>query len=73
MFKPIIDVSTNKLLANLGEPDVKIIDIRPVDSYNGWQMQSEPRGGHIPKAKSLPAKWLKYLEWIEMILHRTRP
>ena len=48
----------------------KIIDVRPVDAYNGWKLHNETRGGHIPGAKSLPTKWLKYIDWIEIACHK---
>lgn len=44
-----------------------IIDVRPVDAYNGWKLQNEPRGGHIPGAKSLSVKWADYMDWIEIV------
>jgi len=48
----------------------KIIDIRSVDAYNGWQLSNEVRGGPIKGAKSFPAKWLNYMDWIEMVHHK---
>ncbi len=50
--------------------NVKIIDVRPVDAYNGWKLKNEMRGGHIKNAKSLPEKWLKYIDWIEIVRHK---
>jgi len=44
-----------------------VIDTRPVDAYNGWKMQNERRGGHIKGARSLPFKWTKYIDWIEIV------
>lgn len=49
---------------------VKIIDVRPIDAYNGWKMQGEKRGGHINGAKTLPAKWAEYIDWIEIVRHK---
>ena len=49
------------------ENDCKIVDVRPADAYNGWQLQGELRGGHIKGARSLPAKWLNYIDWIEIV------
>ena len=49
------------------EHSVKIIDIRPVEAYNGWKQKGEKRGGHIQGAKSLPFKWAKYIDWIEIV------
>lgn len=63
-------ISTKDLMTLYTSPKVKIIDIRPVDAYNGWQLQAEARGGHIAGAKSLPSKWLKYIDWIETVRHK---
>ena len=60
-------ISTHDLLRQLGNPGVKVIDVRPVDAYNGWKLQQESRGGHIKGAKSLPYKWLNYIDWIEIV------
>jgi thiosulfate/3-mercaptopyruvate sulfurtransferase len=46
--------------------DAVLIDTRPADIYNGWNSTHSP-GGHLPGAKSLPAKWTSYIEWIEII------
>jgi thiosulfate/3-mercaptopyruvate sulfurtransferase len=61
------EISTDELVALLSSPKAKFIDIRPVDAYNGWQLQNEPRGGHIEGAKTLPAKWANYIDWIEIV------
>ncbi len=61
------NLSTATLLKLLNDPYIRIIDVRPVDAYNGWQLKNEIRGGHIKGAKSLPAKWTNYLDWIEMV------
>lgn len=44
-----------------------IIDARPIDAYNGWQLKNENRGGHIKGAKTLPLKWANYIDWIEIV------
>lgn len=54
----------------IGTADVCIIDVRPVDAYNGWKMKNEKRGGHIPGARSLPLKWASYMDWIEIVLSK---
>jgi thiosulfate/3-mercaptopyruvate sulfurtransferase len=61
------EISGIELLGMIGEPEVRIIDVRPVDAYNGWKLQNESRGGHIKGAKSLPAKWTNYIDWIEIV------
>ena len=59
--------TTDELFSEMDAPDVRLIDVRPVDFYNGWPQCDQPRGGHIPGAKSLPAKWLSYLDWPEIV------
>ncbi|MFW5851228.1 MAG: rhodanese-like domain-containing protein [Bacteroidota bacterium] len=66
----MIEISTKELKKIVGTRYAKIIDVRPVDAYNGWQRHGEKRGGHIQGAKSLPAKWTKYIDWIEMVRHK---
>jgi molybdopterin synthase sulfurtransferase len=61
------EITGSQLLSMLDEPDMKIIDIRPVEAYNGWRLQNEPRGGHIRNAKSLAFKWTAYIDWIEVV------
>jgi thiosulfate/3-mercaptopyruvate sulfurtransferase len=61
------EITTNELQTLLSSPEVKIIDIRQVDAYNGWILQGEKRGGHIKGAKSLSAKWANYIDWIEIV------
>jgi thiosulfate/3-mercaptopyruvate sulfurtransferase len=60
-------VSTAELSEQLGNPALKLIDVRPVDAYNGWRLHNEARGGHIKRAKSLPFKWTNYIDWIEIV------
>lgn len=60
-------ISTQELKQIFDNPEVRVIDIRPVDVYNGWQLNGESRGGHIKGAKSLPIKWSKYMDWIEIV------
>ncbi|SHJ55044.1 thiosulfate/3-mercaptopyruvate sulfurtransferase [Tangfeifania diversioriginum] len=63
-------ISTSELIALLQSKNAKIIDVRPVEAYNGWQLKNEKRGGHIAGAKSLSAKWLNYIDWIEIVRHK---
>ena len=67
MNNSIKEISTNELIHLLGDPGTRIIDVRPADAYNGWCLRNEPRGGHITGAKSLPAKWINYIDWIEIV------
>jgi len=45
------EISTAELSENLHK--YKVIDIRPIDAYNGWKEGGETKGGHIKGAKSL--------------------
>ena len=67
MEKTLRELSTDKVKGLLDKTDVRILDVRPVEAYNGWRLRDEPRGGHIRGAKSLPAKWTEYLDWIEIV------
>ena len=60
-------VSTGELLKYLEEGRGHIMDVRPADAYNGWKLLDEHRGGHIRGARSLPAKWAAYIDWIEIV------
>ena len=59
MNNTIKEISTDDVFQLLGKPETKIIDIRPIDAYNGWCLPNESRCGHIKGAKSLPAKWFE--------------
>jgi thiosulfate/3-mercaptopyruvate sulfurtransferase len=61
------EISTGQLFKHLDDEETKIIDVRPVDAWNGWKLENEKRGGHIKGAKSLPKKWLTYIDWIEIV------
>lgn len=67
MNKLFQEISTQALLASLNNNNVKIIDIRSVNAYNGWKLNGEKHGGHIKGAKSLPIKWSNYIDWIEIV------
>ncbi|MDA3891088.1 MAG: rhodanese-like domain-containing protein [Salinivirgaceae bacterium] len=63
----MVKLTTSELVELLKNKKTKIIDVRPVDFYNGWKLANEKRGGHIKGAKSLPIKWSNYLDWIEIV------
>jgi len=63
----LIELSTNELFKLLDNQDTIIIDVRSVDAYNGWKLNGQLRGGHIKTAKSLPFKWIKYIDWLEIV------
>ena len=62
--------STGQVLNLLQRDGVKLIDVRSVDAYNGWRLRDELRGGHIKSAKSLPFKWLKYFDWLDIVKYK---
>jgi thiosulfate/3-mercaptopyruvate sulfurtransferase len=51
-------ISSDELRDRLADPDLTIVDIRPLAAYNGWRLHGESRGGHIPGAVAFPAAWL---------------
>jgi 3-mercaptopyruvate sulfurtransferase SseA len=62
--------SGDDIQKHLATDNVKIIDIRSADAYNGWLVNGENRPGHIKGAKSVPYKWFKYIDWIEIVRHK---
>jgi len=63
----LAELSTSELADLLDDKVTTIIDVRPTDAYNGWKLADEVRGGHIQGAKSLPLKWINYMDWIEVV------
>ena len=63
----IQEITTDQISQILEDQNGCIVDVRPIDAYNGWALRNEKRSGHIKNAKSLPAKWINYLDWIEMV------
>ncbi len=59
-------VSSAELHTRLADPDLTIVDVRPLPAYNGWRLQGESRGGHIPGAVSFPATWLERVDEVEV-------
>jgi thiosulfate/3-mercaptopyruvate sulfurtransferase len=60
-------IRTKELRSKLTHPDLKLIDVRSVEAYNGWAFNDEPRGGHILGARSLPFKWANYIDWLDIV------
>jgi len=67
MLKSLAELSTAQALSYYNNGQGLIIDIRSPDAYNGWAFRAEKRGGHIPNAKSLPFKWTKYMDWLDVV------
>jgi rhodanese-related sulfurtransferase len=51
-------VSTADLGERLGDPSLVVVDVRSIAAYNGWRLQGEARGGHVPGAVAFPRTWL---------------
>jgi 3-mercaptopyruvate sulfurtransferase SseA len=64
-------ISTAELRARLADPDLTIVDVRPLPAYNGWSLGGEARGGHIPGAVAFPSAWLSSVDdaEVERLLH----
>jgi len=62
-----LEITSFELLDLLKDDNSIIVDARSVDAYNGWKQKGEKRGGHIKGARSLPLKWTKYIDWIEIV------
>ncbi len=63
-------LTTLQLLNMMDGRNTCLVDVRPVDAYNGWRHENEKRGGHIPGARSLPVKWAGYIDWIEIVRNK---
>ncbi len=59
-------ISTTELRDRLGDPDVIVIDARPLTGYNGWRLGDEARGGHLPGAVAFPSAWLASIDTPEI-------
>ncbi len=51
-------ISPKDLRRRLDDPELTIVDLRPIAAFNGWCLNDEPRGGHIPGAVAFPAAWI---------------
>jgi molybdopterin synthase sulfurtransferase len=65
LAKGVAMISTAELRRRLGEPELTIVDVRPLSAYNGWRLGGEARGGHIPGAVAFPSSWLSSVEEAE--------
>jgi 3-mercaptopyruvate sulfurtransferase SseA len=50
-----------------GDPDLIIVDVRPLAAYNGWRFGAESRGGHVPGATGFPIEWLRSVDEAEIL------
>jgi thiosulfate/3-mercaptopyruvate sulfurtransferase len=61
------EISTEQLIEWIDKPEVFLLDIRPLEAYNGWPLKGEERGGHIKGAYAAPLKWTKYLDFKDVL------
>ena len=59
-------ITTNELRRRLNDPDLTIVDVRPLAAYNGWRANGEARGGHVPGAVAFPSAWLETIDDTEV-------
>jgi thiosulfate/3-mercaptopyruvate sulfurtransferase len=59
-------LSSIELVEQLSNPELIIVDVRPMAAYNGWQLQGEARGGHIRGAVAFPLSWAADMEPAEL-------
>ena len=60
-------ISTDELRRRLLDPDLTIVDVRPLHAYNGWRLDGEARGGHILGAVAFPSAWLASVDDAEVV------
>src|SRR2546425_13361562 len=51
-----------ELRQRLGDPHLKVVDVRALPAYNGWRSTGAARGGHIPGAVAFPSAWLESVD-----------
>jgi molybdopterin synthase sulfurtransferase len=68
LIRPQASLATGDLLHMVRDRRAQLVDVRPIDAYNGWRLRGEARGGHISGARTLPHKWTSYIDWIEIVL-----
>jgi 3-mercaptopyruvate sulfurtransferase SseA len=61
------EISTAELRRRLTDPDLTIVDVRPLHAYNGWRLDGEARGGHIFGAVAFPSAWLASVDDAEVV------
>jgi thiosulfate/3-mercaptopyruvate sulfurtransferase len=59
-------ISTVELHERLSDRNLTIVDVRPLSAYNGWRLNGEARGGHVPGAVAFPSAWLHSVDALEI-------
>lgn len=60
-------ITTTELAQRREEPNLIIVDIRPMNAYNGWRLRDEARSGHIRGAIACPEALTVNLPAADMI------
>mgnify|MGYP006301878563 CR=1 FL=1 len=60
-------ISTSDLLEWIHLSSGRLLDIRPVEAFNGWTLLGESRGGHIRGATTVPVKWAHYIDFQDVL------
>jgi molybdopterin synthase sulfurtransferase len=61
-----LSIAAGELRDRLGDPDLTVVDVRPLAAYNGWRLRGEHRGGHIAGAVAFPLAWLTSVDELEI-------
>src|SRR2546423_15319397 len=56
------NISLAELRDRLNDPNLTIVDVRPLPAFNGWRATGTPRGGHNSGAGPLPSNWVGILD-----------
>lgn len=67
------EITTEGLAEALETSRRPVLDARDVNAYNGWRLGDEERGGHIPGARSLPARWVGEHFWEDALRSKHLP
>jgi len=59
-------IATDELRDRLTDPNLTVVDVRPIAAFNGWRLRGEARGGHIPGAVAFPSAWLHSVDQPEI-------
>jgi thiosulfate/3-mercaptopyruvate sulfurtransferase len=51
-------IDTGEAAKLLNRDDALFVDARDPNAFNGWKLNNEKRGGHIPEATNLAASWV---------------
>ena len=52
-------LSTRAMVEAVEDPTCVVVDVREMAAFNGWALQHEARGGHLPGAVAFPLEWTR--------------